>query len=171
MSSKVTHDRLKLTWEAPTVDGGSPVTGYSIRMRSLGQPCSVCDSDGWRTILSNPDNQTNTTNWLFALAPSRVYQFKIVAHSVFCNNRPGQPIPRTSPLSRLITTAATLPSKPKPPSAFVNCTYAPRINEGATKEELIAQDLAPHQPVYITNCSMKIMWETPAYNGGIDILG
>jgi hypothetical protein len=69
MATSPQAGRAKLTWSAPPVNGGSPVTGYVVRYRLAG-------TETWRTV-----SRTNQIVVFQGLASGQDYQFQVRAES------------------------------------------------------------------------------------------
>ncbi len=65
-SSTPTQAKATLTWNAPTSNGGSAVTGYTVRVHQTGQTIPV----------------TGTTAIISGLRPGTAYTFSVAAHNV-----------------------------------------------------------------------------------------
>ncbi|KAI8488694.1 Titin-like [Branchiostoma belcheri] len=70
--SEVTGDSVKLSWSEPTVDGGSPVTGYVVERRAV-------SSNRWIRIMT----VRTTTCTVYGLRSSNEYVFRVSAMNAF----------------------------------------------------------------------------------------
>lgn len=79
----IKKDSMVLTWEAPSVDGGSPITGYIIEKH---------DKEGVRWIRCNRESTTGLTFKVRGLLESHSYEFRVAAENAV---GVGEPSPAT----------------------------------------------------------------------------
>lgn len=70
--SEVKKDSMVLTWEAPTNDGGTPITGYIIEKH---------DKEGVRWTRCNMHTVTNLTFKVTGLLENHLYEFRVAAEN------------------------------------------------------------------------------------------
>ncbi|ELU18621.1 hypothetical protein CAPTEDRAFT_119763, partial [Capitella teleta] len=80
--SEITPDSATLKWEAPTSDGGSPITNYVIEMRTR-------KDLKWKKV--NKDNITDTEFTVPGLKEGEEYEFRITAENKAGAGQPSKP--------------------------------------------------------------------------------
>lgn len=80
--SKVNKDSVVLSWEAPSEDGGSPITGYIIEKH---------DKEGVRWTRCNRQTVTDLTFKVTGLLESHIYEFRVAAENAVGVGDPSTP--------------------------------------------------------------------------------
>ena len=80
--SHIKKDSMVLTWEAPSEDGGSPITGYIIEKH---------DKEGVRWIRCNRQTVTGVTFKVTGLLESHNYEFRVAAENSVGVGEPSPP--------------------------------------------------------------------------------
>ena len=80
--SHIKKDSMVLTWEAPSEDGGSPITGYIIEKH---------DKEGVRWIRCNRQTVTDVTFKVTGLLESHNYEFRVAAENSVGVGEPSPP--------------------------------------------------------------------------------
>ncbi len=121
--------QIRLTWLAPTSNGGSAVTDYVVQRSPNG-------TTGWTTISDGVN--TNTTYTVAGLVNGTRYYFRVYAHNAVGNgpvSNTANAIPRTVP-----TAARSLTAAPTNLSGQVRLTWlAPTSNGGSAVTDYIIQ--------------------------------
>ena len=100
-ATAISSSQINLSWNTPSNNGGSPITGYQI-LRST--------NDGsWSTIVSNTGS-TSTTYSNTGLSPSTTYAYQVSAINS---------VGTSSPSNTATTTTPVQLSAPQPPSSLV----------------------------------------------------
>uniref|UniRef100_A0A7N8XK05 Titin n=1 Tax=Mastacembelus armatus TaxID=205130 RepID=A0A7N8XK05_9TELE len=80
--SNIKKDSMVLTWEAPSEDGGSPITGYIIEKH---------DKEGVRWTRCNRQTVTNLTFKVTGLLEQHIYEFRVAAENAVGVGEPSSP--------------------------------------------------------------------------------
>lgn len=80
--SDIKKDSMVLTWEAPSEDGGSPITGYIIEKH---------DKEGVRWTRCNRQTVTDLTFKVTGLLESHIYEFRVAAENAIGVGEPSSP--------------------------------------------------------------------------------
>lgn len=80
--SDIKKDSMLLTWEAPSDDGGSPITGYVIEKH---------DKEGVRWTRCNRQTVTDFTFKVTRLLESHLYEFRVAAENAIGVGEPSSP--------------------------------------------------------------------------------
>ncbi|HJU14100.1 MAG TPA: fibronectin type III domain-containing protein [Candidatus Nitrosotalea sp.] len=100
-STAISYSRVDLNWQAPKVDGGSPITGYKIARSSDG-------GSTWTTIVRN-SGTASTTYSDKGLSPDTTYLYHVFAiNSVGGSTRSNTASAKTLPASYITVTASNL---------------------------------------------------------------
>uniref|UniRef100_A0AAY4B5V1 Titin n=1 Tax=Denticeps clupeoides TaxID=299321 RepID=A0AAY4B5V1_9TELE len=80
--SNIKKDSMVITWEPPTNDGGSPVTGYIIEKH---------DKEGVRWTRCNRSTVTDVTYKVKGLLEGHAYEFRVAAENAVGTGEPSSP--------------------------------------------------------------------------------
>ncbi len=80
--SDIEHDCCVLTWRAPEVDGGTPITGYYVER-------SMVRANRWIRVTRKPVEETTTK--VTDLIEDNEYQFRVMAENKVGQGPPGLP--------------------------------------------------------------------------------
>lgn len=80
--SDIKKDSMVLTWEAPSEDGGSPITGYIIEKH---------DKEGVKWTRCNRQRVTDLTFKVTGLLENHIYEFRVAAENAVGVSEPSSP--------------------------------------------------------------------------------
>ncbi|TLX69493.1 MAG: fibronectin type III domain-containing protein, partial [Thaumarchaeota archaeon] len=106
IATAVSSSQINLSWNAPTNNGGSPITGYMIERSTDG-------GTTWSTIVPNTGT-TGTTYSDIGLSPSTAYTYRVSAI-----NSAGTSQPSNTASATTFSAVSSSPTPPSPPTGLI----------------------------------------------------
>uniref|UniRef100_A0AAV2MA98 Titin n=1 Tax=Knipowitschia caucasica TaxID=637954 RepID=A0AAV2MA98_KNICA len=147
--SDVNKDYVFLTWQPPSADGGSPVEGYYVERKELGE-------EQWARCNVRPQKACHFP--VYGLKPGARYQFRVCAVNRAGAGRPSKP------------TAPVLTADPQEAARTMEVSVDGGRTITLTKDELEGEVKVPLPPTEVCACEVTdtflvLSWREPEPRG------